>query len=415
MKIKVSNIVKALIGILVLLHLGVLLIPLAGTSMFSTSYITKDRMLLFLLILSLCVLIGSTYRNKMSKKYLYFELSILLICCVRGMIGSLGSGDRFIDGLYLIWPYIYPWLALPILNLLCAEKLKIENLAKFVVVSTTIDTLLKAFMSFYQSISGTILWSNLVRGEMGYRNGLYRINPSALSILVVPLSFWLIAKSNKRREKAIYIITMIIDILYAYIVWQARSALMYKTIIVILMLFMQKTNDQKKIIRFFVLLTGIVIFINTPIFSNFISSFSASDSTYGGSTVARLNAIAYFMGRYSQHPILGIGCLQTVDRYAVGGGMLEDMGFLYGLVQLGIPMVIFYLVIFIRGIYVSIKLKRKSNNDSILCIALTVLFIMFGINMDTFYAFAIAVPFYLAFIEFLYWRRGYGVDLSIMY
>lgn len=67
MKIKVSNIVKALIGILVLLHLGVLLIPLAGTSMFSTSYITKDRMLLFLLILSLCVLIGSTYRNKMSK------------------------------------------------------------------------------------------------------------------------------------------------------------------------------------------------------------------------------------------------------------------------------------------------------------------------------------------------------------
>ena len=250
---------------------------------------------------------------------------------------------------------------------------------------------------------------------MGYRNGLYRINPSALSILVVPLSFWLIARSNKRREKAIYIITMIIDILYAYIVWQARSALMYKTIIVILMLFMQKTNDQKKIIRFFVLLTGIVIFINTPIFSNFISSFSASDSTYGGSTVARLNAIAYFMGRYSQHPILGIGCLQTVDRYAVGGGMLEDMGFLYGLVQLGIPMVIFYLVIFIRGIYVSIKLKRKSNNDSILCIALTVLFIMFGINMDTFYAFAIAVPFYLAFIEFLYWRRGYGVDLSIMY
>ena len=40
-------------------------------------------------------------------------------------------------------------------------------------------------------------------------------------------------------------------------------------------------------------------------------------------------------------------------------------------------------------------------------VALTVLFIMFGINMDTFYAFAIAVPFYLAFVEFLNWKEKY--------
>lgn len=407
MKIKVSNIIKVVIGIFVFMHLGILLIPLAGTSMFSTSYITKDRMLLFLSMLLFCVFMGSMYGNRTSRRFIYVELSILLVCCIRGMVGAINSGSRTIDGLYLIWPYLYPCLALTLLNLLCAEKYKIENMAKFIVISTTIDTLLKAFMSFYESISGTILWSNLVHGEMGYRNGLYRINPSALSILVVPLSFWLILRSNRKKEKIVYMATMMIDVLYAYIIWQARSALMYKTIIIVLMIFMQKTNDKKKIVRFFLLLIAIVIFVNLPVFSNFIGSFSASDSTYGGSTTARLNAIAYFMSRYIQHPILGIGCLQTIDRYAIGGGMLEDMGFLYGLVQLGIPMIIFYLVTFIRGIYVSMKLKRKSNTDSVLCIALTVLFIMFGINMDTFYAFAIAVPFYLAFVEFFYWKWKY--------
>lgn len=407
MKIKVSSIVKVVIGIFVFMHLGILLIPLSGTSMFSTSYITKDRMLLFLIMLLFCVFMGSLYGNKVSRKYIYFELSILTVCCIRGMVGAMNSNSRIIDSLSLIWPYLYPWLALPVLNLLCEEKYKIENLAKFIVISTTIDTLLKAFMSFYQSISETILWSNLVHGEMGYRNGIYRINPSALNILVVPLSFWLISRVDKKREKVVYMIAMVVDVLYAYIVWQARSALLYKTIIIILMIFMYKTNDRKKIIKGFFLLIGIIIFVNLPIFADFVSSFSASDSTYGGSTTARLNAIAYFMGRYVQHPVLGIGCLQTIDRYAIGGGMLEDMGFLYGLVQLGIPMIIFYLVTFARGIYVSVKLKSKSNNDGVLCLALTVLFIMFGINMDTFYAFAIAVPFYLAFVEFLNWKEKY--------
>lgn len=201
MKIKVSSIVKVVIGIFVFMHLGILLIPLSGTSMFSTSYITKDRMLLFLIMLLFCVFMGSLYGNKVSRKYIYFELSILTVCCIRGMVGAMNSNSRIIDSLSLIWPYLYPWLALPVLNLLCEEKYKIENLAKFIVISTTIDTLLKAFMSFYQSISGTILWSNLVHGEMGYRNGIYRINPSALSILVVPLSFWLISRVDKKREK----------------------------------------------------------------------------------------------------------------------------------------------------------------------------------------------------------------------
>ena len=43
--------------------------------------------------------------------------------------------------------------------------------------------------------------------------------------------------------------------------------------------------------------------------------------------------------------------------------------------------------------------------DSLLCLSMTLLFIMFGVNMDPFYAFALALPFYMAFVEFVRWNN----------
>ena len=85
--------------------------------------------------------------------------------------------------------------------------------------------------------------------------------------------------------------------------------------------------------------------------------------------------------------------------------MLEDTGFFYGLVQLGIPIVLFYIIIFTRGIYISIKLRRKNIADSLLCLSMTLLFIMFGVNIDPFYAFALALPFYVSFVEYVRWNN----------
>lgn len=100
----------------------------------------------------------------------------------------------------LIWPYLYLIIAIPLINLFSAHRWGPHKVAKFLVITTSVDTLVKAFMSFYESKTGVLLWPNLVYGEMGYRNGLYRINPSALSILVIPLSFWLISKSKRRKK-----------------------------------------------------------------------------------------------------------------------------------------------------------------------------------------------------------------------
>lgn len=112
--------------------------------------------------------------------------------------------------------------------------------------------------------------------------------------------------------------------------------------------------------------------------------------------MARVNAYAYYGAMYLKSPFWGVGCLATSERYAPGvlGGMLEDTGFFYGVVQLGVPIILFYIAVFFRGIYISIKLRKKNIADSLLCLSMTLLFVMFGVNMDPFYAFALALPFY---------------------
>ena len=403
MKIKYSSITKFLICILVLMHLCFFLIPLSGTAMFSTSYIPKIRMFLFLAMVIMAMIFSIVYTCPSANGVIKFEVALLGICWVRAIVGALQLGTAWDDTLAMIWPYLYLIIAIPLINLFSAGKWKPQKAAKFLVIVTSIDTLAKAFMSFYESKTGIMLWPNLVNGEMGYRKGLYRINPSALSILVIPLSFWLISKAKSKREKLTYVITIVIDIFYAYIIWQARSALLYKTIIIIMLIFLHQTNDKKKVVIAFIMMIGAVILINSSVFNSFVDSFSETNKMYGNSTVARVNAYAYYGAMYLKEPFWGVGCLTTSERYALGGGMLEDTGFFYGLVQFGIPMILFYIYIFLRGIYVSIKVKRRNIADSLLCLSMTLLFIMFGVNMDPFYAFALALPFYVSFVEYVRW------------
>lgn len=417
MKIKYSSITKFLIGILVLMHLCFFLIPLSGTTMFSTSYIPKTRMFLFLALIIMAEVSGAIYACRDANGIIKFEMVLLGICCVRAFVGASQNGTAWDDTLAMIWSYLYMLIAIPLINLFCAGKWKPEKAAKFLVLVTSIDTIAKAFMSFYESKTGVMLWPNLVNGEMGYRNGLYRINPSALSILVIPLSFWLISKAKSKREKFTYVITILIDIFYAYIIWQARSALLYKTIIIIMLIFLHQTNDKKKVVLAFIMMLGAVILINTSVFNSFVDSFSETNKMYGNSTVARVNAYAYYGAMYLKEPFWGVGRLTTSERYALGGGMLEDTGFFYGLVQFGIPMILFYIFIFFRGIYVSIKVKRRNIADFLLCLSMTLLFIIFGVNMDPFYAFALALPFYVSFVEYVRWdsakEDGYNEETQL--
>ncbi len=347
---------------------------------------------------------GAKRKMKSQSYFVYVEIGLLAICWVRAFIGDYFSGLKWDDSLEKLLPFLYPIMAIPLVNLFCTKGWKKENCAMFLIIVTTVDSLMKMFMSFYESISGTILWPNIVVGSMGYRNGLFRINPTPLAILIIPIAFWMFTKSNRKWEKAVCLFAIGVDLLYAYVIWQARSALLYKTILLITLFFLQRTTDKKRIIRFLILIAGIIIFINTPIFNSFVDSFSESNTEYGDNTMYRRYALEYFLGMFFREPIWGVGLLNFAQRRYRLGGTLEDIGFIYSIVQLGVPIIIFYVSMFSRGIYVALVKLRKHPDERLLLLSVTLLYILFGINIDTFYMYGLTVPFYIAFVEYFYWE-----------
>lgn len=405
MKIKPGTIAKICIGLFVLMNLCYFLIAFSNTTLFADSFISKPRMMLFLGLILFSLICCIPYKFIQSKKYLYFELLLLAVVWCRAILGDSAKGYSASDIIGTFGTYFFPILSIALMNLLAARQWKLNKLLNFLILVITIDTVVRGMDSLLQVVTGVLPWPNLVVGEMGYRNDIYRINPTGFDILVIPISFYLLSKAQRKNERILYWSALLINLLYTFFIWQGRSAIIYKICICILLFYLQKTSDRKKMIRFMLGIVAIIVLVNTPFISNYLSTFSTMNAEYGGSTLARLNSASFFYEQYKNNIFWGIGHLFPGQTYAIGGGMLEDCGFLYGIFQYGIPMIIFYIALFGRGIYISYKLHRYCIEDSLFSLSLTLMFLMFGINIDTFYFFAVAVPFYMAIVEYLFYKE----------
>lgn len=414
MIIRKSTVSKILIMLLVLMHLCFFQILFENSALFKDAFISKPRGMLFLLMVFLSVLCVYSLHEVYRSRFLQFEIVILILLWARAAVGGMQDGYAWGEVVVLLRPYIYPILAIPLYKLLQSERWSVAAVAKFIVLAATIDTAARMADSLSMSFTGSLIWPNLVNGDMGYRNEIYRINPCTLNVIVVPLAYYLYRTSDRMSKRVFWLLCIVFDIVYTLYFWQARSAAIYKIALLIILFYTDRTSSKKKIIRMLLGVIAVAIILNTPIVSSFLGTFSESNQVYGGSTSARINAIAYFSIQYLKNPILGIGLLPTDLRYAVGGGMLEDLGFLYGIFQLGFLMILFYVFCFGRGIYVYFKVRRFDHDSAQLIIAMSSLFIMFGINIDSFYLFALAIPIYIGITEHIYsdCKVSYSEDIE---
>ena len=413
LKIRVGSISKIIIELLVLMHLCYFLMVFRGTRLFADSFVPKTRMVLFFFMIGISIIASVHYLKKSSMKFLAFEMLLLVISWINGYNSVLVKGYKWDDALALLRVYIYPIVAIAVIPLLTSGIWRFEKLLKFLAVATSIDTLARAVNSFAEHFTGVFPWPNLIYGEMGYRNGIYRINPSNLDILVIPIAFYLLSKAETKSAKRWCAVGIIINYLYALVIWQARSAIVYKTIVLIVLFYTQRKLDKKKVIWLIFGVIASVIIFNFPFFNEFLDSFSTANGEYGGSTSYRLNAIAYYMSMYSKNMIWGTGLLNVDQRIATGGGALGDIGFLYSIIQLGVPIIAFYIVIFGRAIYVAIKNSYYDSGKSRLIMGITLICMLFGVNIDTFYGFALSVPFYLTIVEYTAWKGNNAAYLEI--
>ena len=400
MKVKVSSLIIGLIEVLVLMHLCYFNIAFGSTKLFADSFVPKPRVLLYILMMFVTVALSIPYWRKKTVSFIFAEFAILLIPVTYAFVQKLGAdGVQFMDVVALIRKYIYPILAIPMIALLRCQRYDTIKMSKFIVIATTIDTIVRAIDSFVEMLTGSLPWPNLVNGSMGYRNGIYRINPAGLDILVIPMAFYLLFFAIKRREKIKWWMCIAINVAYAYIIWQARSAIIYKTALVVICILVSRKIDKKKLIMIVIGICVAVVFLSSPVADALFDSFAITNTETGGSTFYRLNAISYFTQLYKQSRFWGIGLLNVTEGMAEGGGVLADVGLLYSVIQLGVLMAVFYIVMFSRGFFIAKKIRWSAPENAMLTLSMTVSYILFNFNIDTFYLFNISVPFYLAIIE----------------
>lgn len=345
------------------------------------------------------------------KSFLIFECLFLLVIVFWGTFTGLSnvSNDEKVIIYLRAFNYIYIFLAVPIAIEIKKNKVELRNFLKKLVILCLGSLTFRTIISLYFSLSGKVIFSNIAEENavsMWLRNDRLRVNPPCLVLIFVPIVFYLLITTKSVRNKIGWVMALVLGIMYSAFIHQSRAMLIYQVCTLILMYLLQNVSNRKTILRWCILLFAIVIVVNTSSFNDFIDTFSTNNSAYGNSTSLRLLTYGYVFQRLLENPFSGSGII--VDTTSVFGADLSDIGIFYSISMFGIFMIVVFVFIFSRTLYITKKLKDcKLRNESILILGMTVQVLLIGINIDCFYPiFSFAVPFFIGISEGIYLKSN---------
>lgn len=410
MKIKYSSIIKLNITLLLIMQLSYTKLLGKAIPIFSTSYISNP-LVIFYLCIGIITIVLSGFYSYFNGKVLFSEMMIMAVIIIVALYNTAEKYNttKFIYIIAFGLNYMYFFLAIPIYRMLRKDKKYFNKLLRTLAALCAGSYIIRAAISLTYVYTGVdVLPAIALEGaSVGWiRNGILRINPPCIGIIYLPVIFYLYSEAKKIRQRVLYIGMMVLGIWYMMYITQARSMMIYQAcILVFLLMLKNKRNSKKGIIATIVIICFCVVLINSPAVEELFESFSEKNASMGGSTTARLNAIEYFGLKFLKNPFTGIGFLLGTDTRVPIGGDISDIGLLRSIYMLGLGMMILYIVLFCRGIFVSYKIRKYDSNLSILVIGMTFLIMLTDINIDCFWdVFAFAMPFYVAIVEYTMYR-----------
>lgn len=405
MKIKISTIEKALIVLLLLMQLSYFKLFGNALNLFAYSFNPKPLQMVYFIMVLILALLGIR-RLRHASRIFWLEI----VCCVLpatvNAVIEVSNGVALGDLMDFVLPFWYVLLAIPILGLLQSGQWKFDRMIKTLIILTVGSLLIRMAIVFYYSISGATLFPNIAlegAAENWIRSGRLRVNPSSLSLLLIPMSYYWILQYPRKR--LLGIVGLIVGLLYPIYATQARSMMIYGIATVGAMYLFQNVSEKKKLLRYFLIIVVLVIVVNTDQFNALLDSFSVTNVETGGSTSVRLAAIAYYGGLFLKKPVWGNGFTRTVYSGSNVIGHITDIGIVGALFRVGILIGVFYLVLIIGGLAQIRKRQRENNGTQLLIFGCSVAILLSEINIDCFVGlFALAIPFVVAIAE--YHREG---------
>lgn len=417
MKLKINGaaIIKFLIFVYIFLQLSYVKLLGKWFPVFSFAVVNGGWALFYLIFIAVILLLNMWMMVNYRNVYLrFFPLYVFGTVTIAVFLGKyrydIGIGTVLIYGVR----YLYVFLAIPIFNLLCSGKWKFKSFLKSIVWLTEGSFIIRTCISMGWSRSGKISIPAIALEyalDNWIRNGILRVNPPALGLIIIPILYYLISESRNQIEKVLYGLTAGFTIWYTFIIHASRSVFIYYILTIIFMWMIKKTSELNKILKITGLLITSCICINLPAVEAYIGSFASSTKGIGRSTYLRILALEYYGRLYLEHPILGIGFISAGDSIAYFGAGLADIGFFGTFYKMGILAIVMYALLFGRGVYIARIIKAKYLNESRFILGMLIGMLMTGINIDCFYGYyAFAVPFYIAICEYVYWKYRNNVN-----
>lgn len=416
MKIKIKMLPVYAIIFFMILGVG-LLKPFTGSLSFGkTDYIIMETGIFSIILCSIYLI---RYRPKWDMIYAY--LLIALIVLIVGVHTSVRAGKNVFsyDVRMPVYKYSYIFLAFPIYQLLSREIWEFKRFLNLIVNVTILSILIRTIISVIQKFTGVIIFSEIATeyAAAGWiRNGWLRVNPPAFSVIIIPILMYLYYESKEEKRKK-YLIYAAYVIAYSMIIHGARSVTIYQIIELVFMVLYKRKGTKKQMLLFACIATSCICFINSSVGNNFINSFSTGGDA--GSTTGRVEALAYYTSMIRQHFWTGTGFLSFAERQFTGKAgyivaTLGDIGILYSFVQVGVTIIVFYLLYIVRSLYVGQKIKKrdKDSNLYLLVYGNMLAVILTIINIDMFFGiYLLAVPFCIAIVEYASKQVPYMCEL----
>lgn len=175
-----------------------------------------------------------------------------------------------------------------------------------------------------------------------------------------------------------------------------------------IIVFCSKKIGLRKKVLLFVLI--IIVLFGFDVLNKFINSFSMTGEL-SGSTSVRMGSFSFYWDRVKNNPILGYGMIRPYSpkTWKLFGGLrgyvVTDAGIVGALSEIGFLGVMLYVILFIRGIYITTKVKTDSNRPFLIGILLYILISapsMFIIQISR----CLAVPICMAIFEYVYFSSN---------
>lgn len=276
---------------------------------------------------------------------------------------------------------------------------RVEIFMHRLVVLTFISVFLRAISWYLFNYQNITFMEPLLYdfGGSWMRKGVQRIPVTEFSGLTFcyALSYVL---SGKKKSRILYIFYIISELVYVYVVAQARSlVIVFGILIFIVLLLLSKKSLRKKIFAY-ICVTFIVAF---AFFSKSAMVFWYTFQSYSFSTNIRLIALNHFSGKwlssYSTF-LFGLGYSNYLIDYGKTGSF-SDLGLLGVLFHFGLIGFVALTSIMTYMSFVSIKMcKKQINEKKIFAISSTAYIILSSILSNSVFdpRRNIMIPFYIA-------------------